>query len=576
MAIGTRLPVFAVLFALLPVPAPAQVIVQTRPGVSQPRDQRQQRQQTGTASISGRITAAESGVPLRRVQVRVAGPELRGGRVAMTDADGKFTIANLPAGRYTVACMKAGYATTQYGQKRPNQGGQPIDLSDGQKFETATVSLVRGGVIAGRVFDDFGEPIVDARISVMQYRWNNGRRRLQNMGRMGQSNDRGEYRVWGLGAGEFYVSATANDRPMFSESAAATLPDANEPASFAPTYYPGTAIVDEAQRVAVAAGQEVNGVDFNLVTTRTLRVSGTAMTSDGKPMSAAMVMVMPRNLLEGGVMIPQGAQTDSNGAFTLSNVAPGEYMLQARPMGMGLDGAGEVASMPLTVTGSEDVRNVMLVASKGVRVTGRVTFEGVPPGDAVDQMNIFMAPAPGELPFGMMGPSNSRVTPERTFEIKNVLGKRTVAVMGLPSSWVIKAARIGGTDILDTGYEFGKEDVTNVEVVVTRTATTVTGKVTLDEKPVTDYVVVAFPTDEDRWQTLSPRRFGTARPDQNGLYQLRNLPPGSYYVLALDTMPEEWGNPELFKTLKDRAKRVTLQEGESESLDLTLQTVPVS
>lgn len=355
------------------------------------------------------------------------------------------------------------------------------------------------------------------------------------------------------------------------------LPDSNEPASFAPTYYPGTAIVDEAQRVSVGAGQEVNGVDFNLVTTRTVRVSGTALTSDGKPMTSAMVMMMSRSMLEGGMMMPQGAQTDANGSFTLPSVAPGEYVLQARPFGMGMDGQpGEVASLPITVTGTEDLRNVMVVASKGVRVSGRVTFEGTPPADATEQLNIFFTPAPGESPFTMAGPSNSRVTTDRTFEVRGIVGKRSVNVMGLPTGWVLKTVRIGGADILDTGYEFGKEDVGNVEVVLSSTTTTLAGKVTADEKPVTDYVVLAFPTDEDRWQVFTPRRFGTARPDQNGLYKLRNLPPGSYYVLALDAMPDEWGNPELFKTLKDRAKRVTLHEGDAQTLDLTLQAVPVT
>ncbi len=578
MATLNRVSLFAVILVLLPVCAPAQVNIPTRPGAPQPRDPRQQRQQIGTASIGGRVTAAESGVPLRRVQVRVGGQELRGGRTAMTDSDGKFTIASLPAGRYSVSFTKAGFAATQYGQKRPNQPGQPIDLSDGQKFDNANASLMRGGVIAGRVFDDFGEPIVDARITVMQYRWASGRRRLMNMGRTGQSNDRGEYRVWGLGAGDYYVSAIVNERPMFFENTPGATADPNEPASFAPTYYPGTAIVDEAQRVSVAPGQEVSGVDFNLVTTRTVRVSGTALTSEGKPMASAMVMMMSRAMMDGGVSMPLGSQTDSNGNFTIPNVAPGEYVIQARAnFGMGGDGpAAEAAMLPITVTGTDDVRNVMVVGSKGVRVSGRVTFEGTPPSDAAEQVTVFFSPAPGESPFIMTGPSNARVSSDRTFEAKGILGRRTVNAMGLPAGWVLKAARIGGNDIIDTGYDFGKDDVNGVEVVVTSTTTTLAGKVMAGDKPATDYVVVAFPTDEDRWQKFTPRRFGTARPDQNGLYKLRNLPPGSYYVLALDSMPDEWGNPELFKTLKDRAKRLTLEEGESQSLDLTLQTTPVS
>jgi hypothetical protein len=66
MATSNRVSIFAVIFALLSVAAPAQVNIQRRPGAPQPRDPRLQWQQTGTASISGRITAVDSGVGASR------------------------------------------------------------------------------------------------------------------------------------------------------------------------------------------------------------------------------------------------------------------------------------------------------------------------------------------------------------------------------------------------------------------------------------------------------------------------------------------------------------------------------
>lgn len=162
-----------------------------------PRDAREPQQVMGTASISGRVTAADTGTPLRRVQVRAMSAEARGPRTTLTDADGRYALGDLPAGRYTISLTKPGFAQMQYGQKRPQQPGVPIELADGQKIEDANVAMPRGGVIAGYVFDEFGDPVVDARVMALQHRWMNGQRRLTPAARPGLERSR---RVSHLGA----------------------------------------------------------------------------------------------------------------------------------------------------------------------------------------------------------------------------------------------------------------------------------------------------------------------------------------------------------------------------------------
>ncbi|HSL21065.1 MAG TPA: carboxypeptidase-like regulatory domain-containing protein [Vicinamibacterales bacterium] len=572
----------AVALALLAfgVPAGAQVSVDAKLGLMQPvqppRDRREVAPPTGTASISGRVTSAEGGAPIRRVQVRVAGGDIRRGRSVMTDADGKYTIDKLPAGRYSVYFNRSGFVGASYGSRRWNQPGKPIDLANGQKLEKIDIALSRGGVVAGRVFDEFGEPVVDARVQVMQYRWANGRRRMANMGRWGQTNDRGEFRVWSLAPGEYYVAAVSSERMFFAGPMAP--PDPAESSGYAPTYFPGTASVDEAQRVAVGPGQEVNGIDFTMVTTRTASVSGTVLSSDGRPMTRASVMLTLRAAMEaGGPMSPFGSGTDEKGNFTVMGVPPGEYMIQARSdRGMGEDrGDPEMATAAVTVAG-EDVRNLMLVATRGVRVSGRVVFETSPPSGSMTSLNIFFQPAADEPMMMMMmgGPGNTPVTEQNTFEARGILGRRRIVLSGLASGWALKSVRIGGTDVTDTGFEFGKENVSNVELLVTNRTTTVTGVVRNEKNEVlTDYAVVAFSTDEAHWQFPS-RRVNVAQPDQNGTYRLRNLPPGSYFLIALDSMPEELGNPDLFRQWQTDATRLTIDEGEQRTLDLPLRASP--
>src|SRR5262245_5688198 len=85
---------------------------------------------TGTAILRGRVFGVDSSQPLRRAQVRIFAPELRQGKVATTDQNGRYEFTELPAGRYTVEANKTGYVTSQYGQTRPNQPGKQIQVAD--------------------------------------------------------------------------------------------------------------------------------------------------------------------------------------------------------------------------------------------------------------------------------------------------------------------------------------------------------------------------------------------------------------------------------------------------------------
>src|SRR5262245_7113477 len=116
----------------------------------------------GTSVLKGQVIAADSGAPIRRAQVRVASLDARDSRVIATDAQGRFEIRELPAGRYTMTASKGGFVTLQYGQRRPSESGTPIELGDNQMVDKLMIALPRGGVIGGRIVDEFGEPVANA------------------------------------------------------------------------------------------------------------------------------------------------------------------------------------------------------------------------------------------------------------------------------------------------------------------------------------------------------------------------------------------------------------------------------
>lgn len=559
---------------------------------------------TGTGRIRGRIVAADSGALVRRAQVRITGNELAM-KTSLTDGDGRYEFRDLPAGRFTLTAQKPGYMTVQYGQTRPFESGKTIELSDAQILDKADIAMPRGSVVAGRIVDEFGEPIADAAVTAMRSTWSNGRRRLQPTGRAAQTNDLGQYRIFGLAPGDYYVSATlrSGDMAMMemamvaaASAGAAASPSGSAPNSgYAPTYFPGTTNGGDAQKVTLTVGQEAQGTDFALLPVRLAKITGTVISSDGKPAEGTMINALPRTSGD-DVMIGSStsARADKNGNFTLNNVPPGEYTLQTRGVTImtssgsggrmvftmttrtvGPDGPGgsepEFGSVPISVAG-DDISNVIVLTSKGTTATGHVTFDGGTKPASTGNLRIMATSTDGDGPV-FMGGGTGAVKPDGSFELKGLAGTRTFRAMGLPQGWTLKSVRLNGQDVTDTGVEFkGSEPVGGLEVVVTSKSTEINGSVKdASGNTVKDYTVVVFSDDPQKWTVPQGRYIAGVRPDTEGRFQVKNLPPGGYYAVAMDYIEQgEWGDPDLLDKLKAKATRISIDEGETKTRELKI------
>jgi hypothetical protein len=520
---------------------------------------------TGSARIRGHVFAADSGTPLRRAQVRVFAPELRENRVTTTDGQGAFELKDLPAGRYTVSASKGSFVTLQYGQTRPLQQGRPIEVLDGQTIEKIDFALPRGSIVTGRIVDEYGEPIADVQVMPMRYQYMQGRRRLTPTGRGSQTNDIGEYRLFGLAPGQYYISATLRNF---------TFGDSDDRSGYAPTYYPGTGNPSEAQRVNVELAQTMSDVNFSLVPTRTAKVSGVVLDSQGRPLSMGMVMAMPR----GGVMMfgPSGnAQIKPDGSFAMSGLAPGEYTLRANAPPSG-DGMPEVATAEVTVNG-DDVSGVRLATARMIVVSGRVVFNDPAAAQAVRPSSIRLGgtPASPEDSMMFMGGGGGTVKDDYTFEVRMPPGKMLIRPNGPPlQGWTLKAVRQNGVDVTDTGVDFtAGSDVGGFEVEFTNQVTEISGLVTNARgAAVKDYSVLVFSEDRDRWGGNTRYR-AVGRPDQEGRFKIRSLPPGRYYAVAVEYLdPSDSGDPEFLDRVRTKATTLSVNEGETKVIDLKVQS----
>ncbi len=532
---------------------------------------------TPTGRITGRVVAADTGRPIKRARVLVSSDlpgGLPGGRAALTDENGVFDIPELPAGRYTVSVSKTGFLSLSYGQRRPLQAGTPLRLGEGQQLKDVDFQLPRGSVVSGRIFDEDGEPIPGVPVSVMRYQYLQGDRRLV-AARVAQTDDKGQYRVWGLIPGEYYVSATARTFNFagFDPFGGRGGPgggrrggagDVETALAYAPTYYPGVDSVTQAKAIVVGLSQEVADVSFGLLLVRTSRVSGRVSNPDGSPSPSGIVQLLPEaSTVRGQIGTPYGGRVGWDGEFTFGNVPPGRYVLQARGDDTGVT---QFASVPLTVGGG-DLTDLTVILQPGATITGTVAF---PAGSQPPDVTHIRMAAPS-LDQGIGGPGQSRVEKDGTFSIDGVApGPHLIRPQNQIVGWVLKSVTVGGRDITDTPVDLRSgQKLTNVVVTFTDRISQLSGTVTNAQgTPMTEFTVLAFPTDTSLWRPQA-RHIMTARPDQTGKYTIRGLPPGSYYVAVVDpTEQGEWFEPAYLEQQRPAASHVTLGEGYTQTLDL--------
>lgn len=516
----------------------------------------------GSARIRGRVVAAASGQPVRKAQVIATSSDGRETRVTRSDVEGRYELKDLPAGRYRVDVTKGGFVRLSYGQMRPFEAGKPIELADAQIVDKVDFALPAGGVITGRVVDELGEPAADVRVTVMRYGYVQGRRQLVGFGPQPATNDIGEYRVFGLPPGQYVLAASPTASAMRGDFVS------DDRAGYAPSFYPGTADVSQAQRVALETGQALTNIDIPLVPVRTARISGTAADSQGKPLSGALVMVFQRSIRT--VLSTSGSQVRSDGTFTVSNLAPGDYVLRAMVPGSIADGA-EMAAARVTVAG-EDIADVHLVSVKPTLVSGRVIVD--PSSGAsgpTSALRLIAIPADPEDDVSAGLGSEGRIEDDYTFALKAPPGRALIRAE-VPAGWALKAVRHNGSDVTDTGLEIRRgEAITGIEVELTARTTEVSGTVTTSRgDAATDYTVIVFSADRERWGYLS-RFFRTARPERDGRYRVASLPPGDYHAVAVDYVePGEASDPEFLERVKPGATSFRLMDGEAKTVHLKI------
>jgi 5-hydroxyisourate hydrolase-like protein (transthyretin family) len=475
-----------------------------------------------TGVIRGRVVRADTGEPLRRVQVRVdewSTKDLSGPAATMTDADGRYELTQLPAGRYHLKARRGGYVEVAYGQRRPFERGRPLELGEAAVLEDIDFALPPGAVVTGHVVDEAGEAVAHVSVSLARRRYIEGGRRL--VSESGSStDDRGEFRIFDVPPGEYVIVARFHTVVELG---------ARDRVRYVPTYYPGTPVAAEAQPVTVGLGQEVPGITIALARVATATVRG-VVRSSGQSSTDPFTFVIAREI-DGPQAYGETATAVAgrDGAFAVAGLLPGTYVVEARS-------GSEFASTEVVVDGS-DVAGVTLMLSKGVTARGRIRFDtGNPPQD-LRPAQVFVMPRLLDHQMASMSEMGMRAGPvvqdDWTFELQGLTGRGFIRA-GTLSDWQMKRIRREGVDVTDTPLTFAT-DIDGLEIELTQRLTTVSGSVSNHDGGVAlDATVIVFADDPQKWGPHS-RFIQSARPDQQGRFTMRGLPPGAYRAIAVVT-----------------------------------------
>jgi protocatechuate 3,4-dioxygenase beta subunit len=554
---------------------PAQTQSASRPADAGEGARKGEAREKGSGFISGRVVG-EAGEPLPGVSVAVMPrgyTQFSRPQRTITDEEGNFTITALDPGLYTVNAYMPGYVMdTDPSTSRP-YAYRPGD--------TATVRLIKGGVITGTVTDPQGEPVVAINVRAYRVRDLDGRPTPFGFGGLGEdgTDDRGVYRMYGLTPGVYVVAAVGSGRDFFYGFGSAY-------AGNVATFYP-SATRDTASEVTVRAGQENAGVDIRYRDEQGRSVTGRielpAAGAQADPSFGVNVTLAyaSSGIQAASTYVPPASATPS---FAIEGVADGDYDLQAWVGGR----EGQTASSPaqrVSVRGA-DVTGLRLALVPLSSVSGTLVIEQATEAERASatckQQRPSMLPQEtlvtlaADRPASAKGQAATRLslsreaTPDSSgaFTLRALEpGRYRLVVRPFDESLYVRSVQIPtsasalrppapnydkspmgkimersiegenaqrATAMRDALEVRAGQQVSGVEVRLAQGAAMLSGRIVIAEGyppfPFQQMRIYLLPAERE--SADDPLRYFDATPDGSGAFTFKSLPPGRYLVVA--------------------------------------------
>jgi protocatechuate 3,4-dioxygenase beta subunit len=522
------------------------------------------------SSVEGRVLSAATGqlvgkaaVSLVRINSTLGPADWMLNYSVVSDSAGKFVIANIDPGKYRLRASHNGFLDLEYGAHGPQTTGAVLDLERSQQMKDIDLRLTPYGVLTGRILDADREAVVNAQVQFVRSQYVNGKKALAAT-TTASTNDLGEYRVFGLKPGKYYIYAQDFFGPP-------TLSGDKE--QYVPVYYPGVSDLAGAVPIDVPAGAQASAGDMMLRKALTVTAKGKVVVelteTTGLP-TVTFNRQIGHSTVAVGSFRTAHAKVGASGEFEVRGLTPGSYMVMAA---IASGGIGRTSPTTTVDVGATNVEGLVLKIGNYASAPGRIRVEG---GAMLDMKSLRVKDRRGGLATADSGyyDPGTRVSEDGAFELENLIPDRYgIVVSGLPDGFYTKSIRAGETEITYSGFELGDGPPPRIDVLVSPKAATVSGVAQNPDAHNTaaGATVVLVPKEEERVQISELYRQTVT--DQNGRFTFKSVAPGEYKVYAWeDVESTAWMDPEFMKPLDGKGEPVTL--GESAQVNVQVTVIP--
>jgi hypothetical protein len=503
-------------------------------------------------AITGRVIN-ESGQPLAGVSIFIRTIGASSGHQTATDGEGNFRAQGLDPGTYQIMANLPAYIMDT------PPGDASIPATYYRPGDSATLTLIKGGVITGIVTNSAGEPLVNANVRALRVRDAEGKPvRSGNQARERPTDDRGYYRIYGLLAGSYIVSVGGP-----GQSYGVINPYARQ----APTYSPASTR-DTAVEIIVRSGEQATA-DIRDRGEFGHSISGRINGPQTQSIFGAGVRLTD---IESHSMISGASATSEDRTFQLNGVSDGDYEISA------ISGAGpntELTVSPvrrISVRGA-DVTGIELNLATLASINGRVNIETDAQQPCGRHREVALRETLITLRLAPVAPEtkNPKDKPIQTSESLSFLppftdaapnDKGEISLRNLSSGvyrfetripgggWYVKAITTGpnGPNIPRDGIALKSGDkVTGLTITITEGGARLRGRIAVAEGQSLPPGLRVFVVPAERDSAENVLRFFEASAASDGSFAIGNIAPGKYLIIA---RPVEGSDPGTIKSIK--------------------------
>lgn len=443
-----------------------------------------------------------------------------------TDESGRYRLADLPAAPYRI-------------QVRNSHGGASevtkSIVMNGHDLNDLNFDILVEGTIKGRVLDENKEPVPGITVSLVSRQYFLGVPGYFFAFGGGRTNDRGEYAIQNVPAGQPYflmAERVMQKLPTHSETPLSPKLRRRIPMR---TWYPNSPSKDGAAPVVLRSTELREGVEIEMKKSAAFCAEGTLLTGSGGPgaLNFRVEALQPSSGINqsGGSFRSSGfGMTGSDGAFRVCDLNPGSYRIEASQTKPDL-----LFGVSTINIDDQDVKNLKIAALPVQPVEGEAVLDGpVPLTPLTTKVTVNLQPLlrtqfPGERAGA------GRVDIPGTFTLPGVTPDDYVVrtFINGPGLYV-KDVQWAGISVLYQAIHPGSSTGSGLRVVIGQDGATLAAVVAdKDSNPVPDIRVVAFPA-EIASEGMLAAAMVTGQTDQTGQYTSQPLAPGKYFVGAVD------------------------------------------